>query len=190
MRTVYGTIKHPNGQPAAGAVVDFQLSQGGYDGDRTQYTKVVAHTRASESGEIEIALWPNLEAVEQTHYRCTIYTGGQVESFLFVLPAGSEPISLSALRANMIEVDPEVHTGLVAFIEQEVSKIAAGPKGDDGLPGIVIGTEPPDTDSVLWFNPSEVIPPTFYWKMWKGTQAEFDALPERFNDTLYVITEN
>jgi hypothetical protein len=94
-RTITGQVSG-NGFPLANRVVSFTLLDGSYT-SATQYIQHETTAITDELGDFTATLWANGEGEVETQYKCTLPDG---ETFLFVLPAGTTPITLSELRGS------------------------------------------------------------------------------------------
>jgi hypothetical protein len=95
-RSVYHTIRRPDGTPWPGVSIVFRLVNGGFTGAST-YPAEALYLAAGADGELTATLWINVESAVAARWRCALPDG---EIFDFDLPAGDgSPVALSALRA-------------------------------------------------------------------------------------------
>jgi hypothetical protein len=125
-REVTETIRKPDGSPWAGASVLFTLRPGSQVDDE-QFPRHTFHGKIDADGLLKasdgvspLELWANDEGELSSEYFAELPSG---ETFIFILPAGVGPISLSTLRAAYVGPSDPNYTSL---LEAALSQIIVG----------------------------------------------------------------
>ena len=141
-RRIYHTVRNPEGDPVAGAVLTARLLAldgdpknpgGSYTPEAHYLSRTIRSAPSGTSGVVEIELWPNEEGEVASVYEFRLVGAGTTEEFAAVVPAGEGDLTLAEVRAlGVTEHSPQYQT-ITQWIQSNPSLV--GPQGEQGETG-------------------------------------------------------
>lgn len=116
-RPVTATIRHSNGTPWAGGVIEYKLEKSTYD-TTDQYPTDPIRATANGSGLTTVTLWCNADGVIPAQYKVRFPDSS---TDFFVLAAGSGSVDLSVLRQSSQPFTPSdpTYSAIQALVDAE-----------------------------------------------------------------------